>query len=100
MTALDNASIAAMLADLDSQVVSSQGYTRGELKAAFDAVANRVNWKLSIRSLCQESDREITAEAIKFFAGCEAEFIAPPAEVAAQGWVEVRAEGYYAAVGA
>ena len=81
----------------ETQIVTAEGFTRGDLSAAFDRVADKGNWKLAIDALVTVADpRELLliARAVPFFAGCEA-------EITAEGrGHRVRAVGYYAAVGA
>lgn len=74
-------------------------YSRAELKAAFDAVCDKSNWKMPIDSTIDKSDEDVTREAVIFFAGC-----APSFSIATRSGrgrrLRVRAVGYYQAVGA
>ena len=75
-------------------------FSRAELKAAFDRVCNPNNWKMPIRGvMISAADREITEEAVIFFAGCRPEFreVTRPGF---EGQLMVHAVGYYMAVGA
>jgi hypothetical protein len=81
-------------ADVDGRQV-----TRGELSAAFSAVADPSNWKLPVDTTLDHDEatrlgRGVIREAVIFFAGC-----VPTFENTERG-VRVRARGYYAAVGA
>lgn len=72
-------------------------YSKMELREAFEAVENPSNWKLAIDSMICREYRDITEEAVVFFAGCRPTF----AEVEGHsGLLRVKAIGYYAAVGA
>lgn len=70
-------------------------YSRAELKAAFERVQNAQNWKLPIDTVIPSKDKEVTEEAIIFFAGCRPYFVR-----GIKGHLRVQAVGYYAAVGA
>jgi hypothetical protein len=75
-------------------------YSRKELKAAFERIENPTNWKLPIRGvMIPEADRDITNEAVIFFAGCVPTF-RKPSRRGFEGQLIVDAVGYYAAVGA
>lgn len=74
-----------------------RGYTRVELKAAFDAVCNKENWKLPICSIIKSSDRDLVEAAIEFFAGCTPSFSKSKRK---GDFLVVEAQGYYLAVGA
>jgi len=83
--------------------VNGRAVTRGELSAAFDRVANKVNWKLPINTVITVTgdDMPVIVEAVKFFAGCIPTFT--PARGKNEPGVyrvRVKAKGYYAAVGA
>lgn len=83
-------------AKLDAIVVSAHGFTRGELRAQFDYVANATNWKLPVLAVVRESDRLLTEEACSFFVGGPTTFSSCPIP----GFLEVRNGGYYENVGA
>lgn len=72
-----------------------EGFLIRDLRAAFDAVANRENWKMPIGAAIKAEDREVTAKGIEFFTGSKATFESLP-----NGKLLVSAEGYYRAVGA
>ncbi len=77
--------------------VNGKGVSRRELQDAFEKVQNKDNWKMSVNAYVPESDdaaKNLYAAAIEFFTGSKAEFMA-----LSNGMV-VKAEGYYAAVGA
>jgi len=95
-----------MLDDLGYQVVArilGVDVTRNALSQAFDSVANKTNWKLPIDAVVTINDkngnyeRSLILEAVRFFAGCEAQI--SKCSMAGNKW-RVRAVGYYAAVGA
>jgi len=84
-----------------AQVVASLGgreFTRGELSAAFDAVANKANWKAPIDAvgIFSESYQAAIAVAVEFFAGCKPTFT----PINDSPFVHVEAVGYYEAIGA
>lgn len=72
-------------------------YSRAELKAAFEKVRNTDNWKNPINAVIPQSDAEITRQAVIFFAGCSPKFTTARVD---DGYLRVKAVGYYAAVGA
>jgi hypothetical protein len=82
--------------------IDGREITWGELKDAFDRVADRTNWKLPIDATIRttpsanDSAREVRLmrEAIVFFTGSAPEF-----EVMRPYVMRVTAAGYYAAVG-
>lgn len=71
-------------------------YSRAELKAAFDLVCNKDNWKLPIKGRISTEKRDIVREAIIFYTGSVPTFT----DSVLPGNLVVRAKGYYAAVGA
>lgn len=75
------------------------GYTREELKAAFERVQDPTNWKNPIKAVITVKDRDaetrVIGSAIDFFAGGGAEFQDGP-----KNTVRVRAPGYYVLIGA
>jgi hypothetical protein len=76
---------------------TGMNYSRAELKAAFELVENKENWKLPIDAVVPyESKLDQIREAVIFFAGCTPRFTLSPSK----GFVRVRAAGYYMAVGA
>jgi len=76
-------------------------YSRAELREAFEAVQDATNWKLPINAAIPEYMRDVTEQAVIFFAGCRPVFtpVNPKARKAARR-LNVQAVGYYAAVGA
>jgi hypothetical protein len=76
-------------------------YSRAELREAFDAVQDETNWKLPIDAAIPAYMRDVTEEAVVFFAGCRPTFTAinPKARRSVRR-LRVQAIGYYAAVGA
>jgi hypothetical protein len=72
--------------------------TRGEFAAAFDLVADKANWKLAIDAevpAVGEFEIYVLKQAVIFFTAS-----IPQIETVAPGRVRVKADGYYAAVGA
>lgn len=86
---------------MQSQINTETGtkYSRAELKAAFELVENKENWKMPIVKALTLSNgqREVIEEAVVFFAGCRPTFT-PIVNVPGKYLVE--AVGYYNAVGA
>jgi hypothetical protein len=79
--------------EYDLQVID--GYSVGQMRAAFDKVKNPENWKLPICAGVHKHEIEVTRRAIMFFAGSEARF----APLRGDLYV-VEAAGYYADIGA
>lgn len=67
-------------------------YTPNELRAAFDHVKNKENWKYPIDAEIDEKDMPLIDAAIAFMAYGFAEF-----ETLGNGRVRVKAPGYYGA---
>lgn len=85
-----------MLEEMNKQVVSSRGYTRGQLSDAFDTVKDQTNWKNPIKSTIPERDFEIVHEAVAFFTGSTLSVrYRRPDET-----LDVYASGYYNEIGA
>jgi len=82
-----------MFAELDAQVVSDDGYTRGDLRVAFDMVADKDDWKAPVDALIHPTYREVVREAVIFFTG------SVPSFVARDGRLRVHAAGYYEVCG-
>lgn len=76
------------------------GYSEDELHRAFDAVANKENWKLPIAAVIDRDMLEVTCFAIMFFTGSIATTIPMQMLGGEAGKFSVTADGYYAAVGA
>ncbi len=101
MAAQDNLPVPGVL-------VQGQPVTKAELSAAFDLVADRANWKNPIDATVQLTPQQIIliAQAVPFFAGCEARFSPLSKTVIFDNGGQpvltyrVTAKGYYAAVGA
>jgi hypothetical protein len=75
------------------------GYTRRELKEAFELVQDTQNWKNPINRMvptCSGADLNLITSAVVFFAGCVPTFRVDRKT----GCTIVKAAGYYAAVGA
>jgi hypothetical protein len=81
-----------------------EGYTRGELHAAFSRVQNETNWKLPINKLIMSSgnpvsdiaDLKLIAAAIVFYVGA---YPIINQVMEANGWI-VSSPGYYEIIGA
>jgi hypothetical protein len=93
-------------AESEAQVVANvmgRIVTRGELSKAFDAVANKANWKLPINASVDldEFTKAMVAEAVVFFTGSKAKFKRLTGTTTGGiGRYRVTAAGYYAAIGA
>lgn len=75
--------------------VDESGYSQNELKAAFNSVANKKNWKLPIDTQVPETaNKDLIARAITWYTGSETEF------GYSIGGYWVRAAGYYNTIGA
>lgn len=99
-------SIRAAIDAADLEVVARSGnfeFTRAELRAAFDSVANSQNWKLPIAGGFRtatdptRSARQVACmrEAVIFFTGS-----VPEIKHLGNYGFSIKAAGYYAAVGA
>lgn len=83
--------------ELNDQFISEYNMTRGKLESYFNLVKNPQNWKLPIDSICEMKDVANIESAIIFFTGSVPSF-KPSATLT--GKYIVKADGYYAAVGA
>lgn len=89
--------------DMDSMVITryeGEPVTRGMLSAAFNKVADKDNWKNPIDFVVHGSelcckDLFLIAGGIEFFTGSDTYFDAEK-----DGYVRIKAPGYYATVGA
>jgi hypothetical protein len=79
----------------ESLLMKRQKYTHDELKAAFEKVENKENWKLPIRGIIEESEFQLVYEAAIYFAGSPLE-----SRKLADGRLEVSGAGYYNCIGA
>lgn len=61
----------------------------GLLQDIFRRIQNPADWRAPIKAVCEESERDLVAEAITFFTATEARF--SPAE---NGTLWVNADGY------
>lgn len=78
-----------------------KGYRVGELRAAFNRIANEGNWKEELAGIVNVSDVEMMTVAAEFFAGSPLKVIYT--EPYRQGEIQrcvVKGPGYYACVGA
>lgn len=71
------------------------GYSRNQLKDAFNKVQNTDNWKNPISALIKTEDVSIIDAAIGFYAGGGAVY-----KNCGGGFTRVMAPGYYATIGA
>jgi hypothetical protein len=71
------------------------GYTEAQLRAAFNKVKNKRNWRTRINKVIEATPEEqrVIAAAISFFTGSSCNFEGLPA-----GQVRVTSAGYYASV--
>jgi hypothetical protein len=82
----------------DYEVKCYSGVTRrqSELAAAFDLVANNVNWKMPVQGWIDPTDdKTLITDAVIHFTGSIPEFHSLPS-----GRVRVVAAGYYETIGA
>jgi len=77
-------------------------YSRAELKATFELVENKNNWKMPIDKEVWLSALEVNAvyNAVIFFAGCAPKFTCIKCGIDGKNLYRVTAPGYYKAVGA
>jgi hypothetical protein len=98
--------LAAIVNELDAQVVAKVGsfeYTRAELSALFDRVADADHWKNPIDAVVDVAgDRELVGifQAVEFFTGSK-----PTAQAVRGGTLpgcryRIKAAGYFATCGA
>lgn len=82
---------------MNSRVVSSFGYTHGDLSEAFDEVKNEENWKYPIDTVIPKKSlpykEDIYREAIVYFTG------SVPTFTKIGEFVRIRADGYYNTIG-
>jgi len=72
------------------------GYTRAQLKAAFDIVKNRENWKYPIDTdIPSDSDFDMIEAAVIFFTGS----VPFTADSDQDGMTRIMAAGYYTSIG-
>ena len=85
------------LGDIDQEIVW-KNFTRAQLRAAFEMVENEDHWKNPINKtlhILTEEQRTLISEAIIFFAASKATWT----HIYGNLW-NVKADGYYASVGA
>lgn len=78
----------------DVVVCRRNEWTLGELHAAFDRVKHPGNWKMPILAIVPARDVELISDAVEFFTGSECHE-RPMGPVS-----EIKADGYYVAIGA
>src|SRR5262245_44728559 len=97
-----SAEIAASLAQVVAEV-NGRKVTRGELRDAFDRVADKANWKNPVDAVIDisgDAEMAMIREAVIFFTGSVPKF-APRKGAKLPGCrYRVTARGYYLAVGA
>ena len=81
--------------EMDQMVVTSQGFTRGQLKDAFDRICDQDNWKMPFHCIVSGWDIELYNEACMFFTGARLEII----DYSSSDY-KCYCKGYYNAVGA
>lgn len=87
----------AEILDMDDMVVSTKGFTRGELKTAFDKLTEGMeNWKMPIHTRIHIGEWYLMIEACAFFTGSNLWQV----KDLGLGMMEVKADGYYKAIGA
>lgn len=103
------AKVDALIASTERNQETGTRYSHAELKAAFERVEDRTNWKNPIvGALIPAAERDVTEQAVIFFAGCRPTFRAAKrtdhdgrnGQKAKRGDLLVDAAGYYLAVGA
>ena len=77
-----------------------RGYTEPELRAAFEKVENKNNWKLGNEVLINESEFDVTNAAVIFFTGSGLDFDYAIKEDDETIKFHVKFAGYYKAIGA
>lgn len=86
---------------MDNEIVAKVGrlsFTQKQLKAYFNAVADKSNWKNPINAtVTLKTRRDVTGtvQAVIFFAGC-----VPSITKIRRGLYRVTAAGYYLSIGA
>jgi len=106
---MNDKTIQEIEAESESQIVAECGwrkFTRGELSAVFNKVADSQNWKNPIDAIVTLSDREqaAVAWAVEFFTGSRASLETLGTFPAHDGGTytkyRVTAAGYYKTIGA
>jgi len=87
----------AEILSMDNMVVSAKGFTRGELKIAFDQLTKNLNdWKMPINTEIHIKDWYLMIEACSFFTGSQLWQV----KDLGSGMMHVKADGYYNAMAA
>lgn len=85
-----------IVAEINSEVVSPLGFTRGQLQDAFNVLTKDMkNWKDPIIKVIRKDEIKIMREACSYFTGSFLEV-----EKEKGDFCIVSAEGYYMAIGA
>lgn len=84
-----------MMAEMNAEIVSPLGFTRGQLQDAFKVLTkNMENWKDPILAVIRKDEFVIMRDACSFFTGSFLEI-----EQEKGQFCIVSAEGYYMAIG-
>ena len=100
------AEAAKMKAESQAQVVgqvNGRAVTRGELEVAFNAVANKANWKYPVNATVDLDayTKAMVFEAVVFFTGSKPTFKRlTGSTTGGMAKYRVKAAGYYATIGA
>jgi len=73
----------------------TNGYGEPALRAAFEQVQDRSNWKNPIDAIIRDTAKAVVCEAIVFYTGS-----VPKVTELGGGMIRVQADGYYVAIGA
>lgn len=71
-----------------------------KLKAIFEQVCNKTNWKLPINAVIKAEDQRLATEAIIYFTGGGDIHVSQSGAQKKKGLIRIQAPGYYASVGA
>ena len=75
--------------EMNQQIASRHGFTRGQLKEAFEKVQNKEDWKDEVMGYCSAKDKILIREAVVFFTATEPRFT----KIGRNSW-RVYAPGY------
>ena len=82
----------ADILDQDDMVVSTKGFTRGQLKTAFDKLTEKLDdWKMPINTVIHIKDWYLMIEACSLFTGSQLWQV----KDLGLGLMHVKADGYY-----
>lgn len=80
--------------NLNDTVVTAEGWTRGELEAAFDKVSDPSDWRGAIEAWVDLEDLELTRAAVMFFTATALEEVERKEAGNMTVLVRVKAAGY------